>query len=101
MSKEALAKAKSTLETEKSYYPQACGMPGFSTAGGGKISISSGALNKAKKMFNDDSVSVLKQFTTPSNSICPRTPEKVFENFEDDEFNSEDDKFLLEACLNY
>ena len=100
VSKEALAKAKLTMETEnsvKTYNPPAAsGMSGFSTAGGGKISISSEALNKVKNIFNDDSVSVLNQFAMPS--ICPRTPEKVDDNCQDDEFDSEDDKFLLEAC---
>ena len=97
VSKEALAKAKLTLETEnsvKTNNPPACGMSGFSTAGGGKISISSEALNKVKNIFNDDSL--MKQFTMPS--ICPRTPEKVVDTCQDDEFDSEDDKFLLEAC---
>ena len=95
VSDEALAKAKLKLETERcvktdtpaQHKPGS--MPGFSTAGGGKISISSEALSKVKNMFNDDSLRV------PN---CPRTPEKIVDNDQVGDFDSEDDKFLLEAC---
>ena len=100
ISDEALAKARSIMETpgplrnDAPVQPKtnATGVTGFSTAGGGRISISSEALRKTKNMFQDESWSSLKK------TGCPQTTENAPVHHQGDEFDSEDDKLLLEAC---